>query len=828
MQPFNHKYRYVKAISTNMKKLILFPILLFSTFLFAQFGSRKVINNNFPLGSSIYIQDLNNDGLKDVIAGSSYSDSLVWFKSLSSDSIDATIRLISNSTDLGDLIADDIDGNGWADILFSNWQDSSIKYIPNLGGETFGSQQTIANGLFGIGDLLFCDINNDGLKDILVASYYNILWFQNLGDGNFGSSQVISNVGAHVIHLADLTNDGYLDIISGSANDLAWHENLISSFGVKQVINLVQSPSSICTDDINGDGNNDIISWYDDTYLEWYENLGGGVFTTPNYIDNISPNGGDLFSVDVDLDGDNDLITGTDFGIYWYENIADTISGFQQFIDIIFTGVFSTYTDDINNDGDVDIAVVRGNYYESFLHHQNYLSGRLFYDVNQNGINDSTDIGIPIHGVSTLPQSALIFTGSNGYYTNAFNDTAGQYQIYPPNIPFWTITTDSLYYSVSLDSTNNYRDSLDFGYSPDTTITNIFFDLSNGWTLCNNPTNFFINLFSLSTHTSKGIIEFEVDSLTPYISSANTPDSILGRSIFWHFDSITPFSNKVISCQLGYPNLTNIGDTIRFYLHFYQLDSINNVTYISHDSVKQIVLCAYDPNDKSVEPKGVGTEGYIANNQELEYLLRFQNTGNDTALNVVIRDPLDSNLDWSTMQIVAYSHPIQAWVEQDGKAVFKFENIMLPDSGADFLGSQGFVKFKIRPDTGLTPNTPIFNTGHIYFDFNPAVITNTVLNTIDTTGFGVGVEQISFTETADIIVFPNPFQDNLTVYYKGKINTQYDLVLFDVTGKEAYRQENITSNKATINLSKLNEGFYIIVGTDKYGKRLFSERVIAQ
>lgn len=815
-----------------MKKFILFPILLFSTFLFAQFGSRKVINDNFPWVNNIYIQDLNNDGLKDIIAGSSYSDSLVWFKSLRSDSIDATIRLISNSTDLRNLIADDIDGNGWADILFSSSQDSSIKYIPNLGSETFGSQQTIANGLFGIGDLLFCDINNDGLKDILVASSYNILWFQNLGSGNFGSSQVISNVGAHVIHAADLTNNGYLDIISGSANDLAWHENLIGSFGPKQVINLVQSPSSICTDDINHDGNVDIISYYDDTYLEWYENFGGGVFTTPNHIDNLSPNGGDLFSVDVDLDGDNDLITAAE-GIYWYENIADTISGFQQFIDVTFLGVSSTYTDDINNDGDVDIAVVRNNdfdvaYFESFLHHQNYLSGRLFYDVNQNGINDSTDIGIPIRGVNTLPQSALIFTGSNGYYTNAFNDTAGQYQIHPPNIPFWSITTDSLYYSVSLDSTNNYRDSLDFGYSPDTTITNILFDLSNGWTLCGNPTNFFINLFSLSSHTSKGIIEFEVDSLTPYISSAITPDSVLGRSIFWHLDSITPFSNKVISCQLGYPNAIYVGDTIRFYLHFYQLDSINNVTYISHDSVKQIVLCSYDPNDKSVEPKGVGPQGYIPNNQELEYLIRFQNTGTDTALNVVIRDPLDSNLDWSTMQIVAYSHPMQAWVEQDGEAVFKFENIMLPDSGADFLGSQGFVKFKIRPDTGLAPNTPIFNTGHIYFDFNPAVITNTILNTIDTVGFGVGVEQISFTETNEIIVFPNPFQDNLTVYYKGKINAQYDLVLFDVTGKEAYRQENITSNKATINLSKLNEGFYIIVGTDEYGKRLFSERVIAQ
>ena len=353
-------------------------------------------------------------------------------------------------------------------------------------------------------------------------------------------------------------------------------------------------------------------------------------------------------------------------------------------------------------------------------------------------------------------------------------------------------------------------------------MTTIYPEFTGGIPRCNWDVSYWIQIFSIGATYPNGIIKLTHENGTFFNNASVLPDSIIGQSIYWYFDSLRPFYIERIYLDIRLPGFTFIGDTFSYYLEVYEIDTNNNVVYYNSDTLKQVLLCAYDPNDKSVEPKGVGTEGYIANNQELEYLIRFQNTGTDTALNVVIRDPLDSNLDWSTMQIVAYSHPIQVWVEQDGEAVFKFENIMLPDSGSDFLGSQGFVKFKIRPDTGLAPNTPIFNTGHIYFDFNPAIITN------DTIGFGVGVEQISFTETNEIIVFPNPFQDNLTVYYKGKINTQYDLVLFDVTGKEAYRQENITSNKATINLSKLNEGFYIIVGTDKYGKRLFSERVIAQ
>ena len=40
---------------------------------------------------------------------------------------------------------------------------------------------------------------------------------------------------------------------------------------------------------------------------------------------------------------------------------------------------------------------------------------------------------------------------------------------------------------------------------------------------------------------------------------------------------------------------------------------------------------AFDPNDKQVYPKGYGTSAYIRRDQELDYTIRFQNTGNDTA-----------------------------------------------------------------------------------------------------------------------------------------------------------------------------------------------------
>ena len=58
-----------------------------------------------------------------------------------------------------------------------------------------------------------------------------------------------------------------------------------------------------------------------------------------------------------------------------------------------------------------------------------------------------------------------------------------------------------------------------------------------------------------------------------------------------------------------------------------------------------ILTGSYDPNDKTGFPKGQTENNYISANQQLQYLIRFQNTGTDTAFTVVIRDTLDVDFD---------------------------------------------------------------------------------------------------------------------------------------------------------------------------------------
>ncbi len=144
-----------------------------------------------------------------------------------------------------------------------------------------------------------------------------------------------------------------------------------------------------------------------------------------------------------------------------------------------------------------------------------------------------------------------------------------------------------------------------------------------------------------------------------------------------------------------------------------------------------VVRTSYDPNDKQVIPEGMTGNHFIRNEDRLDYKINFQNTGNDTAFTVVIRDTLDLNsLDISTIVLGTASHQYDFSVEGQGVLVWRFENILLPDSTINESLSHGYMSFSIDQLPGLAMGTQVMNHADIYFDFNPPVTTNTVINTV--------------------------------------------------------------------------------------------------
>jgi hypothetical protein len=140
------------------------------------------------------------------------------------------------------------------------------------------------------------------------------------------------------------------------------------------------------------------------------------------------------------------------------------------------------------------------------------------------------------------------------------------------------------------------------------------------------------------------------------------------------------------------------------------------------DDIEQVVN-SWDPNDKEAQPPGGGVAKYIVPEQALRYTIFFENSPSATAeaINIEVLDTLDANLDWSTLEIGAMSHPDTCQAVFDnvsGVLTWHCDSIMLPPNHTPPEG-EGFVTFSILPGSGLPFGTQIKNRAYIKFDFNP-------------------------------------------------------------------------------------------------------------
>ncbi|MBX0331840.1 IPT/TIG domain-containing protein [Pontibacter sp. HSC-14F20] len=145
-----------------------------------------------------------------------------------------------------------------------------------------------------------------------------------------------------------------------------------------------------------------------------------------------------------------------------------------------------------------------------------------------------------------------------------------------------------------------------------------------------------------------------------------------------------------------------------------------------------LITDSYDPNDKLVTPVGRTEEHYTPTGSALKYKIRFQNTGTAVAYRIVVVDTLSEQLDLSTLQVGATSHPGRLEVSGKGRPVltWTFDNIMLPDSTADEPGSHGYIQFSIKPKADLPEKALVENFADIFFDFNSPIRTNVTQNRI--------------------------------------------------------------------------------------------------
>jgi uncharacterized repeat protein (TIGR01451 family) len=279
------------------------------------------------------------------------------------------------------------------------------------------------------------------------------------------------------------------------------------------------------------------------------------------------------------------------------------------------------------------------------------------------------------------------------------------------------------------------------------------------------------------------------------IDSSSVAHSFSGDTLVWNFSNVPAGFTGYINVYGRLSASAVLGSTQNFYASVNQNDVVDNMIADNRSNLALEVRGSYNPNDKQGTRTLTPTQ--VANGEFIEYTIRFQNTGTDTAFTVVVADTLANNLQANTLEMIAASHNARTSIKGN-KVYFEFLNILLPDSNVNEPRSHGFVKFRIKPKTNLVLGNTVQNKAAIYFDYNAPVITNTVTTTI---AIPTGIaEKI----TNRLEVFPNPLEgEMLTIPNMRGASAK----LFTLTGQELRSWTNIAEQ---ISLQNVAVGMYLL------------------
>lgn len=263
-------------------------------------------------------------------------------------------------------------------------------------------------------------------------------------------------------------------------------------------------------------------------------------------------------------------------------------------------------------------------------------------------------------------------------------------------------------------------------YSKDSFDLDVNFNSSNFVRGFKSYANLVVNNFSCKS--TDATVSLKLPSEVKYLNANPSPSSDDGNgNLIWDLQNFIESKTFVIELETRLTSL--IGDNINITTSIAPLIGDVNTYNNKRDYTYQI-LGAFDPNDINIQPYGKCTERYLKKDQPLNYTIRFQNTGNYPASIVSIIDTLSNYIDINSVKVVGQSHNV-ILQKLDGNVLkFNFPNIYLPSEIMDARLSNGFVSFDISLKDSIPATALLKNKAEIYFDFNEAIVTNTIFNTL--------------------------------------------------------------------------------------------------
>lgn len=448
-----------------------------------------------------------------------------------------------------------------------------------------------------------------------------------------------------------------------------------------------------------------------------------------------------------------------------------------------------------------------------------------FLDSNNNGVKD---VGEPNfnHGnfVYQINDSGTdLFGNTNqGSYYIFENNPANSYDIgfainsqfsayYASAVTYTNVTlpngSGTTYLNFAVTSTQPYTDAAVYLYNQ------------------NNPRPGFIYTMSISYANfgmdtiANGTLTFTKDpNLT--ISSVNQAGIVNTPTGFtYDFINLAPNETRYIQVNLLVPVIPNviIGQTLSNSAAIQTTNDASNINNLS--TYHQVITGSYDPNDKSEAHGGkIGLDNFT-DNDYLYYTIRFENTGTTSTEFIRVEDALDPQLDENTFEMLAASHAVNAR-RNGNQLIWHFYDTQIPPTSVDPINSNGYLYFRIKPKAGYAAGDIIPNTASIYFDYNPAIVTNAF-----NTEFFTTLGNTNFDATA-ISMYPNPASNLVTITNANSPEKISTVTIYEITGKRIYTLNNDTLDSISIDVSHFSKGIYLVELTTENNTKVTKKLIL--
>lgn len=392
-----------------MKNYLLISFLFLFTNLFAQFEAPIIIDNTLEISiRNIITFDVDNDNLKDIIV-SSYFNDIFWYKN-NGMGFDAAQNISIQVPVPYHLDKADVNADGLIDILVTNNNGNnsgSFVIINNNGGQSWTEVELDNTLELGAFKSFFIDVDKDGDMDVVSNGDTKIAMYTNDGTGSFSSAITIESMDEYYsMTIGDFTNDNFEDLLVNSATSgtILFVNNTEGTFNFPITIEIGLS-IFLSSEDLDNDNDLDVI--------RGNPNVGLGIQFLSNDagIFNFNFTDSDLNPQDVtqsqlhlnDFNNNNfkDLLYINNDEILWKANQQDGTFANPLMIDNSFS-YKNVFSDDIDNDGDNDIIWYGWDSSSSTeIHNLGIIKNNSTLGVNQKSKANTIDI-------SPNPSSSLI------------------------------------------------------------------------------------------------------------------------------------------------------------------------------------------------------------------------------------------------------------------------------------------------------------------------------------------------------------------------------------------------------------------------------------